>query len=100
MPRRRVSTYERSNIEGSQLHITDTAPFRNKPVLVVSAEHDRDHTLDNDGALATWLGDIGAQSTYWYLPDKGVTGNGHMMMLENNNAEIAALIAGWIEANI
>jgi pimeloyl-ACP methyl ester carboxylesterase len=93
-------SYERANIEGSQLHITDTAPFRNKPVLVVSAEHDRDHTPDNDGALATWLGDIGAQSTYWYLPDKGVTGNGHMMMLENNNAEIAALIAGWIEANI
>jgi len=92
--------YERSNIEGSQLRITDTAPFDNKPALVVSAEHDRDHTPENDGAIAAWLGDIGARSTYWYLPDKGITGNGHMMMLEKNNAAIAALIAGWIEANI
>jgi pimeloyl-ACP methyl ester carboxylesterase len=92
--------YERSNIEGSQLRITDTAPFRHKPALVISAEHDRDHTPDIDGALAGWLGDMGADATYWYLPDQGITGNGHMMMLENNNAEIAALIAGWIEAKI
>jgi len=92
--------YERSNIEGSQIQITNTAPFRNKPALVISAEHDRDHTPDNDGALAKWLGDIGADATYWYLPDQGITGNGHMMMLEENNADIAALIAGWIEAKI
>lgn len=93
-------SYERSNIEGSQLRITDTAPFKNKPTLVVSAEHDRDHTPDNDGALAARLGEIGADATYWYLPDQGITGNGHMMMLEKNNAEIAALIAGWIEATV
>ena len=66
----------------------------------MSAEHDRDHTPENDGALATWLADIGARPTYWYLPDQGITGNGHMMMLEKNNADIAALIAGWIEAKI
>jgi len=93
-------SYERSNIEGSQLRITEPASFRNKPILVVSAEHDRDHTPENDGALATWLADIGARPTYWYLPDQGITGNGHMMMLEKNNADIAALIAGWIEAKI
>ena len=92
--------YERSNIEGSQLRVTDTAPFVNKPILVISAEHDRDHTPDNDGALAAWLGDLGADAAYWYLPDQGITGNGHMIMLERNNAEIAELIAGWIEAKV
>jgi pimeloyl-ACP methyl ester carboxylesterase len=92
--------YERSNIKESQLRITDQGAFKNKPVLVVSAEFDRDHTPENDGALAAWLGEIGAQSTYWYLPDQGITGNGHMMMLEKNNEDIAALIAGWIEENL
>lgn len=92
--------YERSNIDGSQLRITNTGRFFNKPTLVVSAEHDRDHRPENDGALAAWLGEIGARSTYWYLPDQGITGNGHMMMLESNNADIAALIAGWIETNV
>jgi pimeloyl-ACP methyl ester carboxylesterase len=92
--------FERSNIEGSQLHITDTAPFKDKPALIISAEHDRDHTPDNDGALAAWLGTIGADATYWYLPDQGITGNGHMMMLEKNNADIAGLIAGWIAATV
>jgi pimeloyl-ACP methyl ester carboxylesterase len=92
--------FERSNIEGSQLHITDTAPFKDKPALIISAEHDRDHTPDNDGALAAWLGTIGADATYWYLPDQGITGNGHMMMLEMNNADIAGLIAGWIAATV
>lgn len=91
--------YERSNIEGSQLRVSDTAPFRDKPALVVSAEHDRDHTPENDGAIAAWLGKIGARSSYWYLPEQGITGNGHMMMLERNNDTISALIAGWIEAN-
>ena len=93
-------SYERSNIEGSQLRITKPARFKNKPILVVSAEHDRDHTPENDGALSGWLGGIGARATYWYLPDQGIAGNGHMMMLEKNNADIAALIAGWIEVNV
>lgn len=93
-------TYERSNIDGSQLRITNTAPFTDKPVLVVSAPHDPDHTPDNDGALARWFGEIGADADYWYLPDQGIDGNGHMMMLEKNNADIAVRIAGWIDEKI
>jgi hypothetical protein len=30
----------------------------------------------------------------------GLRGNGHMMMLENNRAEVAAAIAGWLESNL
>jgi len=75
----------------SGVRITDPAPFRNKPALVISAQHDRDHTPDNDGALAAWLGDLGADATYWYLPDRGITGNGHMMMLEKPDQTLDAL---------
>ena len=31
------------------------------------------------------------------LPYKGIHGNGHMMMLEKNNLDIAALIADWVK---
>jgi hypothetical protein len=37
---------------------------------------------------------------YIGLADKGIFGNGHMMMLERNSDEIAALIAGWIMENV
>ena len=31
------------------------------------------------------------------LADEGVRGNGHMMMIEKNNAAIAAVIAQWLD---
>jgi len=34
------------------------------------------------------------------LPEAGITGNGHMLMMESNNAEIAQRIAGWLRANV
>ena len=93
-------SYERGNIAGSQLKVTNTAPFTNKPILVVTADHDRDHTRDIDGAVADWLREIGAVAEFCYLPDRGISGNGHMMMLEQNSDEIAELIAGWIDTAI
>jgi hypothetical protein len=34
------------------------------------------------------------------LPDINIRGNGHMMMLEKNNLEIAAFLTGWAQKNI
>jgi hypothetical protein len=34
------------------------------------------------------------------LPSVGIRGNGHMMMLEKNNLEIAAFLHAWIEKNV
>jgi pimeloyl-ACP methyl ester carboxylesterase len=91
---------ERCNVDGSQIKIADPAKLKGKPMLVVSSDHDPDHTPEIDGAIAVWLNSIGAAADYWYLPEHGISGNGHMMMLENNNAEIASLIAGWIEKQL
>jgi pimeloyl-ACP methyl ester carboxylesterase len=38
----------------------------------------------------------GGRSTWVYLPDRGVRGNSHMLMMDNNSAEIAELIHDWI----
>jgi pimeloyl-ACP methyl ester carboxylesterase len=92
--------YERQNIEGSQIRIRDTSQFRGKPILVVTGTEDIDHPRDVDGRIATWLAEQGAKVDYWFLGDKGISGNGHMMMLETNSDEIAALIAGWIKSTV
>ena len=34
------------------------------------------------------------------LEDKNITGNGHMMMLEKNNHEIADVLIGWAKSKI
>ena len=34
------------------------------------------------------------------LEDVGIRGNGHMVMLEKNNLEVADWIDGWIRKNI
>jgi pimeloyl-ACP methyl ester carboxylesterase len=91
--------WERSNIEGSQVRVREVAALKGKPVLVVSADHDPDHTQAIDGPVVDWLRAAGARAEHCWLPDRGISGNGHMMMLESNNADIAALIAAWIDAN-
>ena len=34
------------------------------------------------------------------LPEEGITGNSHMLMMDKNSDEIAAKIEAWIEANV
>jgi hypothetical protein len=45
---------------------------------------------------AEYLRSCGATVDELRLGELGIHGNGHAMMLEKNNAEIAALLGGWI----
>ncbi len=45
------------------------------------------------------LRDGGARADFVLLPEHGITGNSHMMMLETNNLQIADLIMEWLKAN-
>jgi hypothetical protein len=40
----------------------------------------------------------GARADFVYLGDRGIVGNGHMMMLENNSDALAEQIVSWIES--
>lgn len=42
----------------------------------------------------------GGQSTWSYLPDRGIRGNSHMLMMDNNSADIAELIHQWIRSKV
>ena len=92
--------YERLNIDGSQIKIADTTNFRGKPILITTGEHDADHSREVDGAIANWLEEIGANVEFRFLSDHDINGNGHMVMLEDNSAEISAMIIQWIDDSI
>jgi len=43
-----------------------------------------------------YLEQAGLHPTWVNLGEIGIHGNGHMMMLEKNNLEIAAVLARWL----
>jgi len=63
---------------------------------VFTGEFDTDHPKDIDGEIAEWLRDSGAAVDFWWLPDHGIGGNGHMLMMEENSDELADLIIDWV----
>jgi pimeloyl-ACP methyl ester carboxylesterase len=88
---------ERRNVRGLQLRISDFTKYRDKRVLVVTGTDDFDHARAIDEPIAAWLNQNGANAEFIYLGDRGIVGNGHMLMLERNSDEIARLIIDWIE---
>ena len=72
----------------------DEAKLGGVPVAVVSAECSGFEPSCH--ATAEFLRSCGADVTEIRLADLGIHGNGHAMMLERNNAEVAAVITGWI----
>jgi pimeloyl-ACP methyl ester carboxylesterase len=47
-------------------------------------------------AFAHKLANAGARVDRWALPDRGIHGNSHMIMMDNNSGEIAAMVSQWI----
>ena len=84
---------ERFNIGGSGLRIADPQALRRLPVLMVTGDHDPRHPREMDAATAAYLG-----AEFVWLADRGITGNGHMLMIEDNSDEIAALLLEWLHA--
>lgn len=82
---------ERFNIGGGGLRLTQPAIVGERPILIITGEHDLRHPKSVDAALASYLG----ADCVW-LPDVGISGNGHMLMIENNSHEIAGLLSQWL----
>jgi pimeloyl-ACP methyl ester carboxylesterase len=68
------------------------------PILVVTSEASYHRAYDH--CTVKYLEQAGVHVTWIKLADLGIHGNGHMMMLEKNNAEIAAVMSRWIEKTI
>ena len=72
--------------------------LENIPVLDVSGEASYHRPYSH--CIAKWLNQAGVKTTYVNLEDAGMPGNGHIMMVEKNSAEIAKFLMGWIDKNV
>lgn len=88
--------YERQNVRGSQLRIRDFTHFAGKEILVVTGSDDTDHPRHLDAATVNWLAQCGARAEFCFLPERDISGNGHMLMLEDNAYDIAELVLQWV----
>ena len=68
------------------------------PILVVTSESSYHRAYDH--CTVKFLEQGGVHATWAKLGDAGIHGNGHMMMLEKNNAEIAALMSRWLDKTL
>jgi len=65
------------------------------PILVITSESSYHRAYDH--CTVKYLEQAGVHVKWIKLEDAGIHGNGHMMMLEKNNMEIAALMSRWME---
>jgi pimeloyl-ACP methyl ester carboxylesterase len=72
--------------------------LRDVPILVVTAE--ASYHAPYDHCTVRYLEQAGVRSTWIKLGDVGIHGNGHMMMLEKNNQEIAKVMAEWLDKSV
>ncbi len=72
--------------------------FRNIPTLQMSAE--ASFGAPTAHCNAKFLESAGVPVDFIKLADIGIRGNGHFLMLEKNNLEIAAVIADWLDKRV
>ena len=68
------------------------------PILIVVSE--ASYHAPYDHCTAKFLTQAGVPNTFVRLESIGIHGNGHMMMLEKNNLEIATFLINWAQSNI
>jgi pimeloyl-ACP methyl ester carboxylesterase len=68
------------------------------PVMVMAAEASYHQVYDH--CTAKYLAQAGVKTEYIRLQDKGIHGNGHMVMIEKNNLDIAHVVDEWVVKNV
>jgi pimeloyl-ACP methyl ester carboxylesterase len=68
------------------------------PVMIMAAEASYHQAYDH--CTAKFLNQAGVKTEYIPLQKAGIFGNGHMVMIEKNNLEIAKLIDDWLTKNV
>jgi pimeloyl-ACP methyl ester carboxylesterase len=63
------------------------------PIVIVVSE--ASYHAPYDHCTSRYLEQAGVRHEFVRLPDVGIRGNGHMMMLEQNNLAIAAWLERW-----
>lgn len=72
--------------------------LRDVPVLVVTAE--ASYHVVYDHCTVNYLRQAGVRTTHIKLAERGIRGNGHMMMLELNSDDIASVAEQWLKQTL
>jgi len=84
---------QRMNYQGSAPRISDPSAIAGKRVVLVHGTHDPDHPSAFEQSVCDWFNANGARAARYDLGEHGISGNGHMMMLERNSSAVADFIA-------
>jgi pimeloyl-ACP methyl ester carboxylesterase len=68
------------------------------PILIVTAE--ASYHAPYDHCTSLFLRQAGVEHDFVRLAEAGIRGNGHMMMLEKNNLEIARYLREWLARRV
>jgi hypothetical protein len=83
---------------GSCGSINDAYP--NVPTLIVSGDQlDRSRPAPFGLAGCKTKAETHINMTVWWLPELGINGNSHMMMLDTNNGQFFDVLEGWIQTH-
>jgi hypothetical protein len=74
------------------------APLARVPILIVIGDRAPDRAASSR-AFEKTMKAIGGDVTIDVLPEAGITGNGHTLMLEKNNKQIMYRMIAWLEAH-
>jgi pimeloyl-ACP methyl ester carboxylesterase len=72
--------------------------LKNIPVMVMTAEASYHATYDH--CTAKYLNQAGVKTEFVPLAQIGIHGNGHMVMIEKNNLDIAHVVDEWLVKNV
>jgi pimeloyl-ACP methyl ester carboxylesterase len=72
--------------------------LKNIPVMILTAEASYHAVYDH--CTAKYLNQAGVKTEFIRLPDKGIRGNGHVVMIEKNNLDIAHVVDEWVLKNV
>lgn len=68
------------------------------PSLVLVSEASYHAAYDH--CTAKWMNQAGVKTDFVRLDELGIRGNGHMVMIEKNNVEIARVLDDWMRRNV
>ena len=72
--------------------------FQQVPTLILQSE--ASYHAGYDYCTVRFLRQAGVNVDFIKLEDVGILGNGHMMMLEKNNQEIAKVMTDWLQKSV
>lgn len=88
---------ERVNYANSAPRVADFSGYKGKHIALIMGTNDADHTVATDKPIVDWLNENGARAEFIPLGEKGIQGNGHMMMMESNSDQLANAIVAWLQ---